>query len=109
MCPVDLLLGYSLLHVAIPDRNAGDCLIPGTIGPPGSGKFCTPCERMQFANSSATVLPLAVPADLLDRPKLGVVVGAGPRLATAGVFDARPQPAAASTSSANVPTRQMRP
>ena len=43
--PADLLLGYSLMHVAIANRNAGNCFIPGTIGPPGSGKLATPCER----------------------------------------------------------------
>src|ERR1035441_6008381 len=47
------------------DWNAGACwLIPET-GEPGSGKFGTPCERMQSANLIASVSLLPVPAALL--------------------------------------------
>jgi hypothetical protein len=53
------------LHFCIADRKAGDCLWTPLKPPgaPGSGKFDTPCERMQFAN--ATPLALPVPAELL--------------------------------------------
>ena len=45
--------------------------------------------------------------DLLGSTELGVVPVVGPRLATAGVFDAPPQPAATSRISANVPPRRL--
>ena len=46
-------------------------------GEPGSGKFGTPCERMQSANSSASVSPLPVPTF----PSTGgMFISAGPVL-----------------------------
>ena len=38
-------------------------------GKPGSGKLGMPCERMQFANLSASASPLPVPAALLGLPE----------------------------------------
>ena len=58
--PVDVPPGCSFLHVCIADRKAGDCLIPEGNGASGSGKLGTPCERMQFANSSASPVPAQV-------------------------------------------------
>jgi hypothetical protein len=37
-------------------------------GEPGSGKFGTPCARMQLAHWSASASPLLVPAALLGLP-----------------------------------------
>jgi hypothetical protein len=65
--PVDRPVGTSLLHVCIADRKAGDCLwMP--LNPPGaprSGKFGTPCDRMQLANLTPEALPCPVPAEIL--------------------------------------------
>ena len=64
--------GSKLLHALWADWNAGDSgLIPEPTGiltpppPPGSGKFGTPCERMQSANLIPVEAPPA-PVDELD-------------------------------------------
>src|ERR1039458_4934613 len=83
--------GCSLLHVCSADTNAGACSLipePGPpTGEPGSGKFGTPCERMQSANSSASVSPLPVPAALLAPPADPHAATASMQLTAASAID----------------------
>src|ERR1019366_3580109 len=83
--------GCSLLHVCSADTNAGACSLipePGPpTGEPGSGKFGTPCERMQSANSSASVSPLPVPAALLGLPEDPQAATASTQLTAASAID----------------------
>jgi hypothetical protein len=58
--------GSSFLHDCWADWNAGDCLsrLEGLKGSPfagGSGKFGTPCDRMQVENLSLNAYPLDAP------------------------------------------------
>jgi len=81
--------GMSLEHASWADWNAGDRgLIPELeliwIPPPalGSGKFGTPCERMQSANLSPAAAPLE-PDRSFDRPEDPHAVSASAQLPTA--------------------------
>ena len=61
--------------------------LPPVLGNVGSGKFGTPCERMQSANWSASVSPLPVPAALLGLPEDPQPATASTQLTAASTID----------------------
>jgi hypothetical protein len=102
--------GNSFWHARCADWNWGEL---GSMPLPawieklplvgGSGKFGTPCERMQDENRipiPSFALPAAVDPEAAVPPGVVVVVeGVGPRLATEGEGVLPPQPAATTARS----------
>ena len=63
--------------------------VPALLRNVGSGKFGTPCDRMQLANLSASASPRPVSAALLGLPESPQVLIAKTQLTAATATDRR--------------------